>query len=89
MSFYSDSSTQEGGFWMQATLLSFTRLVLRPHSRVLATVWLRCLWRPCLVRLPLPFLDESPDLGYRGAEDDAQEPVGGDLSPVLGALQLE
>ena len=74
---------------MRATLLSFTRLVLRPHSRALATVWFRRLWRPCLIRLPLAFLDESSDLGYRGAEEDAQEPVGGDLGPVLGALQLE
>jgi len=44
---------------------------------------------PCLVRFSPPFLDEIPDLGYRGAEEDAQEPIGGDLGPVLGALQLE
>ena len=88
MSFYSDSSTREGGFRMQATLLSFTRLVLRSHSRALATVWFRRLWRPCLIRLPLPFLDESPDLGYRGVKEDAQEPVGSDLGPVLGLSSL-
>src|SRR5215210_4878598 len=31
----------------------------------------------------------SPDLGYRRVEEEVQEPVRRDTSPVLGALQLE
>src|SRR5215210_7616877 len=31
----------------------------------------------------------SPDLGYRRVEEEVQEPVSRDTSPVLGTLQLE
>ena len=74
---------------MRATLLAVVEGFLSAHPRALATIRFRNLWNPRLVRFPLPFVDEVPNLGHRRAEEDAQEPVGCDLGPALGALQLK
>ena len=74
---------------MRATLLAVIEGFHSAHSRALAAIRFRNLWNPRLVRFPLPFVDEVPDLGHRRAEEDAQEPVGCDLGPALGALQLK